>query len=48
MLLKKGFTNSFALNLTGTIRSLFGHAIASLGDIDKDGFNGDTQFFLKI
>jgi hypothetical protein len=35
----KGFGNSYVLNFTGSVRSLFGHSIACLGDIDKDGYN---------
>jgi integrin alpha 7 len=35
----KGFTNSYAINFTGEMRSMFGHAISSVGDMDKDGYN---------
>ena len=40
MITFKGFTDSYVLNFTGTVRSLFGHSITCLGDIDKDGYNG--------
>ena len=36
----KGFADSYVLNFTGEVRSLFGHSISCIGDIDKDGYNG--------
>ena len=36
---KKGFSNMVSFNYTGKSRSLFGHSIACIGDIDKDGVN---------
>lgn len=36
----KGFTDLYVFNFTGQIRSLFGHSISCVGDIDKDGFMG--------
>ena len=37
----KGFAAARHTRLTGEVaRALFGHSLASLGDIDKDGFNG--------
>lgn len=34
-----GFIDMFAANFTGQSRSLFGHALTCLGDIDNDGFS---------
>lgn len=40
---KKGFSDQIVFNFTGQARSLFGHAITCLGDIDKDGFMGKLK-----
>ena len=42
---KKGFSDRFVLNFTGTAGSLFGHAISAIGDIDNDGFGGKLFLF---
>lgn len=34
-----GFKDQYAVNFTGKSRSLFGHALTCIGDIDKDGFS---------
>ena len=34
----RGFSDEYVLNATGRVRSLFGHSIACIGDIDRDGF----------
>ncbi len=44
LILKKGFIDSYVLNFTGEVRSLFGHSISCLGDIDKDGYNGELLY----
>lgn len=34
----EGFTDEYVFNATGKVRSLFGHSVACIGDIDQDGF----------
>ena len=41
-------TREFDMVLTGQAASLFGTALASIGDVDRDGYQGTVEFVQAI
>lgn len=39
----KSFETEFLFNYTGKVNSNFGMSLASIGDIDNDGYNGEYK-----